>query len=216
MKSNACQKGVHASSNELIDFELLNHVLLHYRMCPFVFVVKHQGTDYCLLFVLRTMAAPPVDNISPDGTLAQRETNMKARLNTLDQTEKAPRLLLRRLRASKAHRSTKKAGERFRYTASLMPVSRCEHLENPTSIAKRIVLQFERSALDEDADMQSGIFTCHIDFHKFQSTQKQVVKQIKVLKQITSDEPWINSDWDSGAETPEGEMSREEKRMLLD
>ena len=31
-----------------------------------------------------------------------------------------------------------------------------------------------------------------------------------------SDEPWINSDWDSGAETPDGEMSREEKRMLLE
>ena len=144
---------------------------------------------------------------------------MKATLSALDQTAKARQAQVKVLRASKAHHSTKKAGELVKYTVIKRPVSRHEHLEmlrNQKSIAKRIVLQFERSALDEDADMQSGIFTCHIDFHKFLSAQKQSVQRIKVLKQITSDviEP-CNSDLESGAEMPEGEMSRAEKRMLL-
>ena len=121
--------------------------------------------------------------------------------------------------ASKAGYSTKTAGMRVKWTVIKGPESRHELLEKMVNAQQNknfFVLQFERSVLDEDAAMQSGIFTCHIDFRHYLSSEKQRVRRIKVLKQITSDEPWINSDWDSKAEAPEGGMPREEKRMLLE
>ena len=43
-----CEKGRSVSKGRF-NVELLNHILLHYGMCPFVCMFKHKETNYCLL-----------------------------------------------------------------------------------------------------------------------------------------------------------------------
>ena len=83
---------------------------------------------------------------------------------------------------------------------------------------KEDVRMIVRIKFEEDMPIVDGVFTCHIEFKSYKRSGRKSVRRIRVLKQITSDDhtdPWGSADWKPGAEMPEGEMQREEKRIVL-
>ena len=68
---------------------------------------------------------------------------------------------------------------------------------------------------DKDNVIADGIFTCHIEFKTFKHSGRQSVRQISVLKQITSEDHLLNGGSQIPSIVPEVEMSREQLWRLI-
>ena len=84
---------------------------------------------------------------------------------------------------------------------------------------KLIMLKFDDSVpmanTGKDNVIADGIFTCHVEFKTFKHSGRQSVRQISVLKQITSEDHLLNGGSQTPSIVPEVEMSREQLWRLI-
>ena len=82
-------------------------------------------------------------------------------------------------------------------------------------VPKLVRIKIEWSAPKEDMPIVDGVFTCHIEFKSYKRSGRISVRQIRVLKQITSEDHLLHGGSLIPSIVPEVDMSREQLWMVI-